>query len=134
MNITSIRVEIIPEGTVHKEVCLVGAASFVIDDCFIIKDVKILRDGSGLFVAFPSRRVEDRCPYCGRKVFVLNYFCGGCGAALQKDRARIDERGKLRVRMDTAHPLNRECRERLQGLIVKAYEEEVMYAQLEDRL
>lgn len=40
---------------------LIGLARVVIDDCFAIEDIKIIKgnDERGLFVAFPSRKQKD---------------------------------------------------------------------------
>lgn len=38
---------------------LKGYATFVIDNCFIIRDVKIIEGEKGLFVSMPSRRKQD---------------------------------------------------------------------------
>ncbi len=34
-------------------------ASIVFDDCFVIRDLRVIRGTSGLFVAMPSRRRKD---------------------------------------------------------------------------
>lgn len=37
----------------------VAWGSFTIDDCFVIKDVRVVQGQNGLFVAMPSRRKMD---------------------------------------------------------------------------
>ncbi|MCD6570303.1 MAG: septation regulator SpoVG [Deltaproteobacteria bacterium] len=38
---------------------LKGYASIVFDDCFVVRDLRIIDGTSGLFVAMPSRRRKD---------------------------------------------------------------------------
>lgn len=38
-----------------------GIASVLIDDCFVVRDIRIIEGDKGLFIAMPSRKVgEDR--------------------------------------------------------------------------
>ena len=59
------------------------------DNAFIVRDVKVIRGNTGLFVAMPSRKRKD---------------------------------GSFR---DIAHPLNNEAREKIEGVILKEYENEL---------
>ena len=34
-------------------------ASVVLDDCFIVRDIRVIEGNNGLFVAMPSRKVAD---------------------------------------------------------------------------
>lgn len=36
-----------------------GRAKVLIDDCFLIEDIRILEDENGLFLAMPSREIGD---------------------------------------------------------------------------
>lgn len=38
---------------------LKGYATFVIDNCFIVRDVKVIEGERGFFVSMPSRRKQD---------------------------------------------------------------------------
>jgi len=53
MNITEVRV--LPVG----EERLKGYATIIFDDCFIIRDIKIISGNRGLFVAMPSKKQKD---------------------------------------------------------------------------
>ncbi len=64
---------------------LLGSASIVIDNEFIITGIKIIRGDNRLFVAMPSEKMPD------------NTF------------------------KDVAHPLNMECRQKLENAILKEY-------------
>lgn len=37
-----------------------GIASVILDDCFVIRDIRIIEKEEGLFIAMPSRRKGDR--------------------------------------------------------------------------
>lgn len=53
MDITEVKVFPANEGK------LKGYATIVIDGCFIIRDLKIIKGEKGLFVSMPSRRKKD---------------------------------------------------------------------------
>ncbi len=54
MEITEVKIYLANEGK------LKGYATMVIDGCFIIRDMKIIKsDNKGLFVSMPSRRKKD---------------------------------------------------------------------------
>ena len=54
MKITSVNV--------HKkndESRMKGIASVLLDDCFVIRDIRIIEGKDGLFIAMPSRKAAD---------------------------------------------------------------------------
>ncbi|MFH1644520.1 MAG: septation regulator SpoVG [bacterium] len=53
MDITEVKVFPASEGK------LKGYATIVIDGCFIVRDLKIIKGEKGLFVSMPSRRKKD---------------------------------------------------------------------------
>lgn len=53
MNITDIKVHPVNEEKLKAYVTI------VLDDCFVIRDIKIIDGTSGLFVAMPSKRRKD---------------------------------------------------------------------------
>ena len=54
MEITEVKIYLANEGK------LKGYATMVIDSCFIVRDMKIIKsDNKGLFVSMPSRRKKD---------------------------------------------------------------------------
>ena len=54
MEITEVKIYLANEGK------LKGYATMVIDGCFIVRDMKIIKsDTKGLFVSMPSRRKKD---------------------------------------------------------------------------
>ena len=55
MNITDVRVRLIKRD--DSKFCAV--ASIIIDDCFVIHDIKIIEGAEGNFIAMPSRKTPD---------------------------------------------------------------------------
>ncbi|MFH0810215.1 MAG: septation regulator SpoVG [Pseudomonadota bacterium] len=53
MNITEVRVFPVNEDK------LKAFASVTFDDCFVVRDLKIIDGTSGFFVAMPSKRMKD---------------------------------------------------------------------------
>jgi len=38
---------------------LKGYATIIFDDCFVVRDLKIIQGSAGLFVAMPSKKTKD---------------------------------------------------------------------------
>jgi stage V sporulation protein G len=55
MQITSVNVKKIEK----EESRMKGIASVLIDDCFAIRDIRIIEGNEGLFIAMPSRKNAD---------------------------------------------------------------------------
>ena len=55
MKITDIKIRLVTKENDR----LKAAASVVIDDCFVIHDIKIIEGKTGLFIAMPSRKTPD---------------------------------------------------------------------------
>ena len=118
MNISEIRVKLLPR---HRDK-LRGFASITVDNCVVIRDIKIISSGDDrLFVAMPSRKLCDRCPRCGGKNYVRSRYCAECGARLEKNRAGLDERGRPRLYSDIAHPIHQRARDQFHKAILSAY-------------
>ena len=121
MKITEVRVKLIR----NKDDRLKAFCSITIDDEFVVRDIKIIQGGSALFVAMPSRKMSDHCEKCGGKNHLRAKFCNNCGAALPDNRARKNVKGRMKLHADIAHPINAECRQRIQETVLAAYKEEV---------
>jgi stage V sporulation protein G len=101
--------------------------TMTLDNEFVVRDLKIIEGTSGLFVAMPSRKLTDHCPKCRGKNHLRAKYCNDCGARLPEKRLSDEEvQGKLHA--DIAHPINSECRARLQDVILEAYREELRKA------
>ena len=108
-------------------------ATVTFDDCFVVRDIKIIEGSKGCFVAMPSRRVKEPCPRCRHRNVVRSRYCNQCGAGLEatNQRAKIeseDDGAQSRLRQsehrDIAHPITAEFRETIQKVVLEAYEKE----------
>ncbi len=102
-------------------------ATITLDDCFVVRDIKIIEGTKGLFVAMPSRRSKEACPRCGIGNVVRSLYCNQCGNQLTVHQ-RKEESDEAVLRQsehkDIAHPITAECREYFQKTILEAYERE----------
>lgn len=121
MNVTEIRVKLLK----NQPDKLRAFASITIDHCLVVRDLKIIEGPGGLFVAMPSRKLCDRCPRCGGKNHLRAHHCNDCGARLGDQRGELDERGRPRLYADIAHPINQQSRNFVEGVVLKAFEEEL---------
>lgn len=83
--------------TVHKKEKensrMKGIAAVTLDDCFVVKGIRILEGDNGLFIAMPS-----------------------------KDRKVINENGEEVIEhFDVAHPVNQETRKMFEDAIFEEY-------------
>ncbi|MBK7645362.1 MAG: septation protein SpoVG family protein [Planctomycetes bacterium] len=120
MNITEIRIKLL----FNSRDKLRGFASVTLDNLLVVRDIKIIEGGRGLFVAMPSRKLCDRCSSCAAKNPIRSRYCSECGARLSEGRGDLDERGRPRLYADIAHPINQEARDFVQSQILRAYSEE----------
>ncbi len=121
MEITEVRVRLVRNrGDRLKAFC-----SMTLDDEFVVRDIKVIEGEDGYFVAMPSRKMSDHCVKCRGKNHVGARFCSGCGTSLPDNRAKKDLRGKAKLHADIAHPINAQCRRRIQDRLILAYREEL---------
>lgn len=120
MEITEVRIKLMDEpGDRLKAFC-----SITFDDCFVVRDLKIIEGASGPFVAMPSRKLTSHCPRCGMKNHLRACYCNQCGAKLEENRAPTDEEGRAKLYADIAHPINSTCREMIQEHVIAEYQQE----------
>jgi stage V sporulation protein G len=120
VEITEVRIKLMDEpGDRLKAFC-----SITFDDCFVVRDLKIIEGASGPFVAMPSRKLTSHCPRCGMKNHLRASFCNQCGAKLEENRAPTDEEGRAKLYADIAHPINSACREMIQEHVIAEYHQE----------
>jgi stage V sporulation protein G len=127
MNITEIRIKLL----LSQRDKLRGFASITVDNCLVIRDIKIIEGARGLFVAMPSRKLCDRCPACAAKNHIRARYCNDCGERLSEERGGIDERGRPRLYADITHPINQDARDRVQTAVLSAYQEELEHSKKE---
>ena len=121
MNITEVRIKLMN----NRRDKLQAFCSVTIDDDFVIRDLKVIESSSGPFVAMPSRKLADKCPKCSAKNHLRAGYCNECGAKLQPDRTSRDSKGRAKIHVDIAHPINGKCREELQRAVLDAYKAEL---------
>ena len=120
MEISEVRVKLVD----NKDDRLKGFCSMTIDNQFVVRDIKVIEGTSGLFVAMPSRKMSDHCGQCGGKNHLRAKFCNNCGGSLPENRAKLDVKGRMKLHADIAHPINADCRRKIQETIVAAFEKE----------
>ena len=120
MVITEVRIKLMDENNERLQ----AFCSVTFDDCFVIRDLKIIEGTKGSFVAMPSRKLTDRCTHCSCKNHLRARNCNQCGTRLDENRAIRDSDGRAKLHADIAHPINSHCREYIQSGIIKAFQEE----------
>jgi stage V sporulation protein G len=121
MEITEVRIKLMDEpGERLKAFC-----SITFDNCFVVRDLKIIDGSNGPFVAMPSRKLTSHCPGCGMKNHLRAVYCNQCGKRLADARAPKDADGRAKLYADIAHPINSDCREMIQEVVTQEYYEEI---------
>jgi stage V sporulation protein G len=120
MEITEVRIKLMDDpGDRLKAFC-----SITFDNCFVVRDLKIIEGANGPFVAMPSRKLTAHCPKCRTKNHLRAQYCNQCGKRLDPPPAPKDAEGRLKLYADIAHPINSACREMIQKKVLAAFEEE----------
>ena len=125
MKITEVRIKLMGE---NKE-RLKAFCSITFDDCFVIRDLKIIEGTNGCFVAMPSRKLTTHCPICRYKNPIRAGYCNQCGTRLPPFLPMRTEDGRVKLYADIAHPINTYARDLIQREVIRAYEEELIRAQ-----
>jgi stage V sporulation protein G len=121
MEITEVRIKL----TQDSDDRLQAFCSITFDDCFVVRDLKVIEGTNGPFVAMPSRKLTSHCPRCGCKNHLRASHCNQCGGKLNPDRAPRDAEGRAKLYADIAHPINSKCRETIQERVITAYQQEL---------
>lgn len=128
MEVTEVRIKLMDEpGDRLKAFC-----SVTFDDCFVIRDLKIIEGSTGPFVAMPSRKLTSHCHKCGTKNHLRALYCNQCGIRQQDGRALTDADGRAKLYADIAHPINSACREMVQECVIREFHEEEQRSQEPD--
>lgn len=115
MEITEIKLKMINSSNDR----LRAFCNLTIDNCFVIRELKVVEGTNGVFVAMPSRKIMERCPHCGYKNHLQAKFCNECGKPLESNTIGISK-----LHTDIAHPINSQCRELIQNKVREAFEKE----------
>jgi stage V sporulation protein G len=128
VEITEVRIKLMEEpGERLKAFC-----SITFDNCFVVRDLKIIDGSNGPFVAMPSRKLTGHCPHCHMKNHLRAPYCNQCGKQQPDSRAPKDADGRAKLYADIAHPINSSCREMIQDRVIDEYYEEIERAKLPD--
>jgi stage V sporulation protein G len=117
MEITDVRIRLIEDKTER----LRAFCTMTLDREFVVRDIKIIDGAKGLFVAMPSRKLADHCLKCHSKNHLRAKFCNECGTRLPGKRAPDPTEASGKLHVDVAHPINSDCRARLQKVILDAF-------------
>ncbi len=128
MEVTEVKVKLVD----IKSERLKAFCTITMDGEFVIRDIKIIEGGSGPFVAMPSRKLAAKCPRCNTKNHLRAKFCNECGTKLPESKIPKDSAGRIKLHADIAHPINPECRERIQKAVIDAFTRELERAQSPD--
>jgi stage V sporulation protein G len=120
MEITEVRIKLMADSDDRLQ----GFCSVTFDNCFVVRDLKIIDGTSGPFVAMPSRKLTSHCHQCGTKNHLRAQYCNQCGARQRDDRAVRDAEGRAKLYADIAHPINSQCRETIQGRVIAEFRAE----------
>jgi stage V sporulation protein G len=121
MEITEVRIKLMEGG----EDRLRGFCSITFDNCFVVRDLKIIQGNNGPFVAMPSRKLTSNCPKCRTKNHLRANFCNQCGEELKNVQLAYDPTGRAKLYADIAHPVNARCREMIQNRIIEELNREL---------
>ena len=126
MKVTEVRIKL----TGETDDRLLAFCSVTFDDCFVVRDLKIIDGTTGPFVAMPSRKLTAHCPDCRSKNHLRSNFCNNCGADLRREYSNQHRDNNSRLYADIAHPINAECREMIQNSVIEEFEKEQELSQL----
>ena len=126
MDITEVRIKLVDNSSDRLQ----AFCTITLDREFVVRDLRVIQGQKGPFVAMPSRKLMDKCPFCSSKNELRARFCNGCGKQLPHSANNGDCR--IRTFADIAHPINSSCRERIQLAVIAAFESEVARAKSPD--
>jgi stage V sporulation protein G len=121
MEITEVRIKLM----VDSDDRLQGFCSITFDNCYVVRDLKIIDGTNGPFVAMPSRKLTSHCHQCGTKNHLKANYCNQCGSRQREERAVRDAEGRAKLYADIAHPINSQCREMIQNRVIAEYRTEL---------
>ncbi|MCP4649336.1 MAG: hypothetical protein GY853_04525 [PVC group bacterium] len=128
MEVTEVRVFLRNKDSNKK---LKAYATVTIDNCFVVRDVKVIEGSKGLFVAMPSAKMKSTCSKCGHRNVVRSKFCNQCGGVLEQQPIQTSsspEENRQTEHKDIAHPITPDCREYIQKKVLEAYDAEMANA------
>jgi stage V sporulation protein G len=109
-----------PESRVGEK-RLKAYVTVTFDQCFVVRNIKVIEGRNGLFVAMPSQKPKIVCAHCAYRNDSGGRFCAQCGAAATQPSAE-PEPGE--AHRDIAHPITLQFRQYVQQRVLQAYEAE----------
>src|SRR3989338_1362462 len=118
MEITEVRI-FLKESPDKK---LKAFATVTFDNAFVVRNIKVIEGGSGLFIAMPSRKLKSSCPKCGFRNEMRSKYCNQCAAQLPAVSSNpMDDKNSQSEHRDIAHPITQTFRDYLQKKVLEAY-------------
>jgi len=100
-------------------------ATVTFDNAFVVRNIKVIEGGSGLFIAMPSRKLKTACPKCGFRNDAKSKYCNQCASQLPAVSRPInpdqEPTGAQSEHRDIAHPITQTFRDYLQKKVLDAY-------------
>lgn len=115
MRITEVQVNLCEGG----EDRLRAYCAIVIDNEFVVHNIRIIEKAGGLLIAMPSRKLTVKCRHCRMKNPIDAKFCMNCGH--ECDRSDTTRQGETKIHFDVAHPINPVCRQMIETAVLDAY-------------
>jgi len=126
VNITAVRVHLENRGALR------AYCELEFDGEFVAKQVKIIEKDGRLIVGMPSKKRTTPCvdPYCDMPCPITDEFCSVCGVSQGPQGPRIDQMRRhfhmdptefVSFYSDLFHPINPECRAKLERAVLEAY-------------
>lgn len=117
VEITEVRIKLMDDADDRLQ----AFCSVTFDNCFVVRDLKIIDGTNGPFVAMPSRKLTAHCHLCGSKNHLRALYCNQCGGRQRDDLAVKDAEGRAKLYADIAHPINSACREQIQNRVIAEF-------------
>jgi len=130
VQISEIRVKLV-ETSDSKADKLRAFCSVTFNNEIVIRDLKVIEGGRGLFIAMPSRKLMGRCNQCGAKNPMRARYCNDCGSRQPRREDCHDPASGRRLYADVAHPIHARARDALQRAVVEAYLRELQASRQE---
>ena len=91
-------------------------AAVVFDDCFEVKNIRIIEGKDGkLFIVYPNKESSRPCPSCKSLTSYRDSFCRKCGKPL----SAVIQAAKY---TDLANPLTKTFAEKISSRVIAEYE------------
>ena len=103
---------------------LLAYCTIVLDNVFVVRDLKVIAGERNLMLSMPSKKVTDRCWRCRTRNHLRARFCNNCGDRLDEDRALRGAIGKAALYEDVAHPIHKATRHQIEVAVLQAYAHE----------